>query len=308
MAIVMHDHHPVASEVPLMMAGGVTGIVLKADIDFKLGVPVAESEGGYEGFAASAERALQCALEEIEASEEAMLAVSASDLVAAKEAGKAAIILGNEGGKLLEGDLSRLEAFYEMGLRELQLAWNHKNHLCVWDGEGLTGFGRDVVREMNRLGMIIDIAHLPADALADVLDLSEHPPVHSHGAAGQQHPIELQKAMAEMGGVLGVHFFHHFIQKEPSAPVGLADLLDQIDYAVEVLGIGQVGLGADFFPTTGGWRPFFEESLGGRAEWGVPDLSHMPDVTLGLVSRGYSDDDIRKILGGNFLRLCEVVL
>jgi len=237
-----------------------------------------------------------------------MLAVSASDLVAAKEAGKTAIMLGNEGGKLLEGDLTRLETFYEMGLRELQLAWNLPNQLCMWDGEGLTGFGRDVVRELNRLGMIIDIAHLPPDALADVLDLSKRPFVNSHGAAGQQHPVELQQAMVEMGGVLGVHFFHSFLQKQHNAPVGLADLLDQIDYAVEALGIDHVGLGADFFPTTGRWRTFFEKSLGRRAEWGVPDVSHMPDVTIGLVSRGYSADDIRKILGGNFLRLCEVVL
>lgn len=307
--LIMHDHGPVASQVPLLAAGGVTGMVLKTDIDFEIGVPVGESVRKHEGFTASAMRALECALTEIEASEDASLALSASDIVTAKQEGKVAVVLGNEGGKLLEGDLARLGTFYERGLREMQLAWQLPNQLCTrQEGQGLTSFGKDVVREMNRLGMIIDASHLPPLAFADVLALSSHPFVVSHGALGKEQPAEQHKAMAEKGGLLGVHFFWEFVQKEGKPHIALGDLLDQIELAVASLGIDHVALGVDYFPTTGKWATFVGSALGGRAEWVLPDASHMPEVTMGLVSRGYSDDNIRKILGENFLRLCEVVL
>ena len=306
--VVMHDHGPVVSQVPLMVAGGVTGMVLKTDIDIDVAVPIAESRLRYEGFTVSASEALVSSLAEIEASEDAVLALCPSDIVAAREQGKAAVILGNEGGKLLEEDLALLADFYQRGLREMQLAWQVPNQLCTrQEGQGLTEFGKEVVREMNRLGMVIDGAHLPPPAFADLLELSAHPIVVSHGAVGQEQPEEQHRAMAEKGGVLGVHFFWHFVKKEGKVGIDLGDLLDQIDHAVEYLGIDHVGLGVDFFPTTGNWRPFFEGPLRGHAEWAVPDLSHLPKVTEGLVSRGYSDRDILKILGGNFLRLWEVV-
>ena len=114
--------------------------------------------------------------------------------------------------------------------------------------------------------------------------------------------------MAEKGGILGVHFFWQFVQKEGKAHIELGDLLDQTELAIESLGIDHVGLGVDYFPTTGKWATFVASALGGHAEWVLPDASHMPEVTVGLVSRGYSNDDIRQVLGGNFLRLCEVVL
>jgi len=307
--VVMHDHGPVETLVPRMVAGGVTGVVLKTDIDIDVAVPIAESRLRYEGFTASASKALESALAEIEASEDATLALSAPDLVAAREEGKAAIILGNEGGKLLEGDLDRLAAFHGRGLREMQLAWQVPNQLCTrQEGQGLTEFGKEVVREMNRLGMIIDGSHLPPPAFADLLELSAHPFVVSHGVVGQEQPEEQHQAMAEKGGVLGIHFFWHFVKKEGKDGIDLGDLLDQIDYAVGSLGIDHVGLGVDFFPTTGKWSPFIEGPLRGHAEWAVPDLSHLPKVTEGLVTRGYADRDILKILGGNFLRLWEAVL
>jgi membrane dipeptidase len=172
---------------------------------------------------------------------------------------------------------------------------------------GLTDFGKDAVAEMNKLGMIIDVSHLTQQAFQDVLEISHDPFVISHGVAGMEQILGQHKAMAEKGGVLGVHFFYSYLRKEGKKHINLKDLLDKIDYCVENLGIDSVALGADFFPTTGSWVDLQHAQGTFNIEWAIRDVSKMLEVTEGLVTRGYSDGEIQKILGGNFLRVCKRV-
>ena len=238
------------------------------------------------------------AITEIEADDKALLALTADDIEKAFRKGKSAILLGSEGGKLLEGELSLLNIFYRLGLRELQLTWAVENQLA--NSEGLTDFGKDVVKEMNRLGLIIDLTHIPKKAFDEVLALTKHPVIISHCAArtvSADLSDEQIRAIAQNGGVLGLHFYSTYMAKrlangKIAEKIGVSDLIDHIDYISNLVGINHVGLGADFFPTYGEWAEFQQAQGTYNIKWIVEDKSAMPDVTRGLVLRGYSDNDI----------------
>jgi membrane dipeptidase len=312
LVLIIHDHNPLRKEMPAMMKGGVTGIVHQLTADIEVGADFLASADRLEGFAQRAFRSIDRARRAVVAGN-GVLALSADDIEGAKRDGKPAIILGNEGGKLLEGQLGLLQRFHRLGLREMQLTWAVPNQLCRRRPSemGLTDFGRDVVREMNRLGMLIDVSHLSAEALIEVLDESKDPVVLSHGNPGAEHPLDLHKAMCEKGGVFGQHFYHSYLgwRAESNGRVHLKveDLLDAIDYAVRELGVDHVALGGDYFPSRGQWASF-QRAQGTRyIEWAVKDISKMPELTRGLVASGYSELEIRKLLGGNLLRLCRAV-
>lgn len=228
---------------------------------------------------------------------------SQAEIMKALHSGKIAALLSVEGGEALEGSIGVLRMLHRLGVRSLTLTWNGRNELGDGVGEertggGLTSFGAAVVEEINRLGMLADVSHLSEKGFWDVLKVSRQPVIASHSncKALCEHPRNLSdeqiRALAKEGGVMGITFVPAFLGgKKPS----VKEVLDHIDHAVAVGGVGCVGLGSDFDGTDS--IPFELE-----------DCTRFPAVTRGLIDRGYPDKAIKKILGGNFLRILGQVL
>lgn len=238
-------------------------------------------------------------------SDEMHLVLSARDVDTVIETGKVGVLLSIEDGAALEGSLAALRAMYNLGVRALGLTWNGRNELAdgvgVADGagSGLTRFGRDVVREMNRLGMIVDVSHLAEAGFWDVIELSSAPIIasHSNAKAVCNHRRNLTdaqiKALAEKGGVMGMNFCPPFLNESGAASVD--DIVRHIDHIVNLVGPKHVGLGSDFDGSS-------------SVPKGAEDVSQLPRITDALLARGYSDDDVRAILGNNFLRVFRQIL
>lgn len=229
-----------------------------------------------------------------------LLATTAADVEQAKAKGKVAGVLSLEGSEAMEGDLAMLRTFYRLGLRALGLTWNWRNQAADGLGEsrtggGLTEFGVALVREANRLGIILDIAHLAPAGVHDVLELSEAPVVASHANARalcdhrRNLTDEQLEGIAASGGLVAVTYVPSFLA-EDSQTASLEQVLDHIDYIAKTIGVDHVGLGSDF------------DGFGGMLP-GLEDVTHMPALTAGLVNRGYTDEQVIKILGGNYLRI-----
>jgi membrane dipeptidase len=247
---------------------------------------------------------------EVEANaDKTFLATSAADIRRAKAEGKVAAILGIEGGEALEGDLAVLRCFYRLGVRLLTVAWNRRNALADGQkesrtGGGLTTFGVEAVQEMNRLGIIVDISHLSAAGVRDVLEISQAPIIasHSNSQAVRDHPRNLSdeqvRAIAEGDGLVAVTFVPFFIAPEGGA--SLERLLDHVEHLLQAGGEDHVGVGSDY----DGF------GFGGPADQfhDLPDVSHLPRLTEGLLKRGLSERVVEKVLGGNFLRVFEEVV
>lgn len=229
------------------------------------------------------------------------LATQAADIEAAKRAGKVAAVVGLEGAEALEGDLGTLRMFYRLGVRLLTVTWSRRNQAADGVGEartggGLTNFGLQMVEECNKLGILLDISHLAPAGVRDVLEASSQPVIASHSNAyalcahARNLSDEQLLAVAQKGGVVCVVFVPSFIttdRKEAS----LEKLLDHIDHIVRVAGIEHVGLGSDF----DGFSP--------PPPVGLEDVTCLPGITAGLVQRGYSEADVRKVLGENLMRV-----
>jgi membrane dipeptidase len=234
------------------------------------------------------------------------LATQADDILQAKERGMVAGILSLEGAEGLQGSLATLRLIYRLGVRWIGLTWNHRNQAAdglfeVRTGGGLTEFGVRLVREMNNLGMLVDIAHLAPAGVRDVFDLCEAPVIASHANAHALCPVprnlndEQLTQVASSGGVVGVTYVPGFIT-DGDQPATLDMLLDHVDHIVHVAGIDHVGLGSDF---DGFWGP---------PPTGLEDVSCLPNLTAALLQRGYADGDVRKVLGGNWLRVLRQVI
>lgn len=235
-----------------------------------------------------------------------MLAMRGADIEQAKKTGKVAAVVGCEGAEALEGDLAVLRMFYRLGVRLLTVTWSRRNQAADGayesrTGGGLTNFGVQLVEECNRLGILLDVSHVAAAGVRDVLELSTQPVIASHSNAyALCHSVrnlsdEQLVALAAKGGVVGVTFVPSFIT-DGGKEASLERLLDHVDHIVHVAGIDHVGLGSDF------------DGFGPPAPAGLEDVTRMPALTAGLVSRGYSESDVRKILGGNFLRVFRQVV
>ena len=239
------------------------------------------------------------------------LVTSYREILKAVKDGKIAAMITIEGGESLEGSVEALRTMYRLGARSLTLTHFPRNELG--DGSGadsgshLTEFGREVVQEMNRLGMIVDVSHLNQTGFWDVLGLTKDPVLatHSNCKALCSHHRNLTddqiKALAENGGVMNLSFCAGFIKDgigfgDPEAvkKVTVHDWLDHLDHAVELVGTSHVGIGSDLD--------------GGCGFPDLHDVTAFPHLTEGMVTRGYSDSDIKKVLGANNLRVFKKVL
>ena len=229
-----------------------------------------------------------------------LLATRAADVERAKAEGKVAGVLSLEGAEALEGDLAVFRSLYRLGVRALGLTWNWRNHAADGLGEsrtggGLTEFGVALVREANRLGVILDIAHLAPAGVRDVLALSEAPVIASHANARAlcDNPRNLTdeqlEGIAASGGLVGVAYVPSFLSQDAQA-ASRERVLDHIDYLAKTIGVDHVGLGSDF------------DGFNGVLP-GLEDASCLPALTSGLVARGYTDEKASKILGSNWLRV-----
>jgi len=260
------------------------------------------------GAARQALRLLDVFYQELgENADQLTLATSASDIERAKAESKVAGILSLEGAEPLEGDLRVLRAFYKLGVRNIGLTWNLRN--AAADGvdetrsnSGLTNFGVQLVQEMNRLGIMVDISHLSSTGVRDVLRVSEAPVIASHSNAyalcshRRNLTDEQLESVASNRGVVGVTFVPSFVTKDENQAT-LERVLDQIDYMVKTMGVDHVGLGSDF-----------DGFLGFGKVRGLEDVTRLPRLTAGMVERGYGEEDVKKILGGNFMRVFREVV
>jgi membrane dipeptidase len=283
-----------------------------------------------------------------------VMAYSVKDILAARSGPKKRIaaLIGVEGGHAIEGDIRVLRDFYRLGTRYMTLTWANSNDLGQSSGDvkqgdngkpidpGLTDFGRDVIREMNHLGMMVDISHVSDRSFYNTLVVSRAPVIASHSSsrAIANHPRNMTDdmlvALARNGGVAQVNFYCGFISDEyiakskafdethpaelnrakelwlaPKTPESSAELeklmamkqaavpppplsvlIDHFDHMIKVAGVEHVGIGSDF------------DGVECLPE-GIDGVQDLPKITAELVKRGYSAGDIRKILGGNLLRV-----
>ena len=274
------------------------------------------------------------------------IVTSPGDVESLRAGGKVLLAMGMENGGPLEDDLSLVETFFDRGVRYIGLTHSGNNRLgdssypLEKKANGLTDFGRQVVAEMNRLGMIVDVSHLSDDTTRDVIETSTAPVIASHSGFRHFTPgfernlsDELARAIADTGGVIQIPFGTMFLdgqaaadiqayfiaadeftrrnaereaggepledrreferawaEAHPVPDITIEPLLDQIDYGVKLVGIDHIGLGSDF------------DGVGGDLPEGLRTVADFPNLVAALQGRGYSDEDIRKILGGNMLR------
>ena len=219
-----------------------------------------------------------------------------------KRQGKKVVMRAIENGYAIGKELSLVQEYRRQGVVYMTLCHNGDNDICDsarGNGEhgGLSAFGREVVREMNRVGMLVDLSHAAESAFYDVLDCSSQPVVCSHSSCRAlcDHPRNLtdeqMRALAAKGGVVQVTMYSGFLRKEGTA--SLADFMAHLEHAISVAGIDHVGIGTDFD--------------GDGAVVGCADASQLRNVTRELLRRGYSAADIEKIWGGNWLRVVRQV-
>lgn len=264
------------------------------------------------------------------------LATTVAEIEEARRNGRIASLLGMEGGHAIVNSLGALRSFHALGVRYMTLTHFHSND---WADsatgdvlhEGLTDFGREVIREMNRLGMLVDLSHVSADTMHDALEVTEAPVIFSHSSAraltnhARNVPDSVLKRMAGNGGVVMVTFIPAYVNearrewedgmipllKETKtdaewARVGaqyradhgapplatLKDVADHIDYVAQTAGIDHVGIGSDFYGAQG------DELI-----QGLEDVSQFPNLAAELLRRGWSDDEVEKLARGNLLRV-----
>jgi len=276
-------------DVPRLLEGGVTGQFMALLVN--------DERGG----AARALEGIDLLYNAIERSRSLTLATRAEHLREAKAAGCVAAILHVEGSDALEGRLSSLRLLHRLGVRSLGLTHNARNRAGdgideAATGGGLSSFGKAVLAELDRLGMLVDISHLSPAGVQDVFAQHRLPVIASHSNAFAVHPHprnlsdqELEQ-LAATGGVACVTFVADFLND--GVPT-LDHVLDHIDHMVRVVGPEHVGIGSDF------------DGFQGVYPTGLEDITCYPALTAGLLARGHSPAAVRSIMGGNLLRVIE---
>ncbi|MBI3980222.1 MAG: membrane dipeptidase [Chloroflexi bacterium] len=251
------------------------------------------------------------------------LARSFADIQRINAAGKIAALLSFEGAEMLGQDLSALRLFYQVGLRMLSFTWMRRTFFGdgTWENEsrgGLTRLGRAAVKEMNRLGIIVDVSHASDQTTWDIIETSSKTVIasHSNARAVQNHKRNLTddmiKAIAAKGGVVGVVAVSRFVAD--GVPT-IGQWVDHVEHIVRIAGIDHVGIGADFADHlyaigasqgVADWSP--EQHAKRYPFTGMLDPDDLPGLTAELVRRGFSERDLRKISHENHLRVMADIL
>jgi membrane dipeptidase len=248
--------------------------------------------------------------EDVKESTHFVMATSSKEVAGAASRGKIALVLGCEGGELIDDDLGILHDYYRLGLRSFGLVWNDRNLIADGmyhekDDRGLTDFGKEVVRELNRLGILLDLAHIAPKSFWGAIDVAKGPVIVSHGATSAHKSLRNStdaqlRAVAEGGGTFGVFA----VNKEDTHD--LKAYIDHVLHAIKVAGIDHVSLGPDFYD-------YLMDDL--KADdnvmppmIGLEDHSKLQAVPRELGRRGFSEDEIAMVAKGNFLRVMKKVV
>jgi membrane dipeptidase len=333
------------TDIARLKKGGMTGEFFSIYVDRQYATPewVAKNYTTQGGSARRALDLIDVSYRMIEKyPRDLMLAASTADIRRAKKEGKVGVLFGIEGGHAIENSLPALREFYRLGVRYMTLTHNNTNEwadaCCDTPRHGgLSDFGKEVVAEMNRLGMLVDVSHVSDETMSDVLDVSKAPVIASHSSARvfsnhkRNVSDELLRRIAQNGGVVMVNFYPAFLDEKvrvaglerderlkaqrdalraefkndpkrldeelkklndanPIPNTTLSMLVDHIEHIAKVAGIDHVGLGSDF------------DGVPNLPE-GIDDVGDLPNITYELLRRGHSDEEVLKILGGNFMRV-----
>jgi membrane dipeptidase len=248
---------------------------------------------------------------------EYVLALSVDDILEAKASGKLAIAFDLEGSEPLLGNINLISLFYDLGVRQMLLAYNKDNRAsggCLEGKWGLTGFGKEVVQEMNRVGMLIDASHMSYEATMDAFETSKDPVIFSHSnPAGLRNHVrnitdEQIKACAGTGGVVGINGIGDFLGGTQNEKV-----VEHIEYVINLVGPEHVGIGLDYVVD----KQELMEYVKGNPDIYPPDKmqdvlsfvepEQLPQIAELLYRKGYSEQIISGILGGNFFRVAKAV-
>ncbi len=254
-------------------------------------------------------------------SEDCVLVETAEDMVRAKTEGKLGIGFNFQGSNGLGGDLNLVEAYYKLGVRQMILAYNVRNLAadgCHEEADGgLSQYGVDLVREMNRVGMVLDCSHTGYRATMQAMEVSDAPVVFSHSNAhalvphGRNIKDDQIKACAATGGLLGVTGIGIFLGDDDAS---VPTFMRHLEYMVDLVGVEHVGLGVDLVYDIEGWNRFFlankdrywrDYADTPPAQFLQPET--LPALTEAMLERGYAESDVRAILGGNYLRVAREV-
>ena len=302
--ITAHDHCYHQDDFRDQQAAGITARVIKASVDgiyfsggkrYRIDEPV-------EGWFDRAGMIFDILDSRLAATRgEALRVRRADDIIRAKKQNKIGIIYGTEGARILGGKLDNVEALYRRGLREMQLFWAVPSPLKNSDGT-ISDFGLAVLREVNRLGIVLDLSHMKDAAFRQAMEATNQPVVASHCAVAavsgakpggtDQLSDDTIRRITAAGGVICLHFYEGYIRPHHGEHPTVVDLVDHVDYIRKLAGIDYVALGVDYFPERG-WR------------WieGADAMTGMPNVVRELVRRGYSDEEIAKVVGLNLMRV-----
>ena len=331
-----------STDYPRLLQSGLTGVFMSAFVDAPYAIMKPDSS-----FARAMMLTNQVKRFVRRHPDRLLFATNGSDLRRAKRQGKVAVFVGVEGGHAIQGSIANLRRLHAAGVRYMTLTWNNGNS---WAGaaagtnntrtQGLTEYGREIVREMNRIGILIDISHVSDSTFWDAVATSTKPVIASHSSARalathrRNLTDDMLRAVAKTGGVVNVNFFSQFIDstyinryaaieprlraedrrlREAGTPneqirtqvialrqqlldsipdTPLSVLIDHIDHIAKVAGVDHVGIGSDFDGVT-------------ALPIGMEDVTRLPRIAQALLDRGYRDDDVKKIIGGNMLRVLE---
>jgi membrane dipeptidase len=353
LVFVSHDHEIRAEDIALMRDGGVTAKQLQISLDGQIwadmdtyvsSAPQVSLQREYQrkveegsasahyaklldrapetatsaGFLRRSLVALDYVMWQVERSNGKLrIAFEPADIVKAKKDGATILVLGSEGARFIEERVEVLRVLVRLGLRHVAISW-------AWDtpvgapqsdtsGRGLSDYGRDLVREMNRLGVIVDVAHLARRSIWDVLETTSAPIHMAHSGAEALNPAQgktvllpddMLKAIAAQGGVVGVHFMSHFV-KPGRNQASVAELVRMLAYLTALIGSDHVACSPDYLKMDP--RTWENQGLAGPAPFSYPpgldNIGGFLNVTRGMVAAGFDDRDVTNILGGSLMRL-----
>lgn len=247
------------------------------------------------------------------------------DILAAKQAGKTGIILGFQNAQAFEDNLGYIEAFADMGVRVVQLCYNTQNMVgtgCYERDGGLSGFGREVIAEMNRVGIMVDLSHVGSATSREAILASSKPVCYSHCLPSglKEHPRNKSddelRFIADHGGFIGVTMFPPFLKRGVEATV--TDYVEALDYVIDLVGDDCVGIGTDF--TQGYDKGFFDWITHDKGRHrkltsfgpiinpeGIRTIGEFPNLTAEMLRAGWSPERIGKVMGGNWVRIFKEV-